>query len=147
MNAIMLFAAKRGIFSTLAAGFDEDDGVQVSYSFPPNGGRVLIYGAAARMVRQQGAAEWGAIVQEAVTVDIWLRVVDPTSDVEASDRVLEDLAGRVIAVLDSNRAIGNGLTFADVVFGLNPEALASPNPDPTITARLQMQALVQAVTV
>lgn len=142
---ILLFAAKRGIFDTLAANMPED--VQVSYRFPTNLERMSVYGAAARMVRQQGAAEWDSISVEAVTVDIWVRVVDLTGDVRAADEKCEAIAGVICSILANHRAIGNGLTYSDIVYGLSPEAIATPTPEPTITARLQLQALVQGIQV
>lgn len=145
MSAILLFAAKRALIDFLTTELGPE--VQVSYMFPAAPERLIVHAGAARFTRSQALAEWAQAVEETVVVDIWLRVQELGGDLRVADQKCEDLAGLVIGALSSPRGIGAGLTFSDVTSGTNPQPVAAPNPEPTITSTLVLQVSVRGVQV
>lgn len=146
MTGILIFAAKRAVIARLTVELGGlDDPIQVSYAFPVDPERRIVYGATARTTRSQALAEWTAAVNETAVIDIWLRVEEPGGDVESTEEGLEELSGLVLGVLYSGSDLGGGFTFADVTSAVLPEASIVGGPDPTVISRLQLQVSVRGV--
>jgi hypothetical protein len=151
MTGLLLYAAKRAVIDLLTRQVAGSD-VKVSYQAPKDWPDTAVYGGAVRSTRADLVAEPGVVMEETVTVDVWLRCYADGGDQQAVDLAAEQQAQRIIRAIDA-RARGDlttddnpdGLRFASVTIadgGTPANVPGTAQSPPGVIAKLLLQVEV-----
>jgi len=144
MKSTMGIAAKRALIDALTAQAGPAqplDGVTVSYDYPPNPPRKVIYLGGFRSVVTPLSAEENLVASEQVTIGLYVKVLRPDGDVRATDVDVEAIADAISAVMEANPDMGGNLTWMGVQ-STNGDYAKTPDGPESV---LSMQVLVGAV--
>jgi hypothetical protein len=145
VKSTQAYAAKRALFDALtvqAAPGMPLDGVQVAYEYPARDlTRKVIYGGGVRFTHEDLAGEWGEIVNETVTVGVYVRVLRPDADVKTVEADVEALADQLTALFAAQPQLGGTMTWLGIAAGHGDYSRGPDGPE----AVLSLQVLVGAV--
>lgn len=144
MKSTRGLAAKRALIDALAAQSGPAqplDGVTVSYDYPANPFRKVIYGGGFRSVITPLSAEEDLVASEVVTIGLYVKVLRPDADVRATDVDVEAIADAITAAMEANPDMGGNLTWMGVQ-SVNGDYAHTPDGAESV---LSLQVLVGAV--
>jgi hypothetical protein len=120
MKSTMAYAAKRALFDELKVQSAHGmalDGVDVSYDYPPNPGRSIIYGGGVRFMHTDEAGEWNTVGSEVITIGVYVRVMKTDMTVREVEVELERIADTICEVFTDKPYIAGNMTWIGIAQG------------------------------
>jgi hypothetical protein len=116
------YVAKRAIFdrfSELAADGQLLAGIQVSYEYPRQVERELVYGGGVKFQQSDDAedGEHDILSYEQAAVGVYIRVTGPSMDVREADARCEEIAGLLAATLKSKPRLTPAIAYSRIISG------------------------------
>lgn len=139
---------KRAVMARLADLTDPGDplhGVQVATAMPPEPERLCVFAGRARFVRREVTDMRAGLFEHTVTFEIRIRVVELGGDIDAAEKIGEDIAAAVAAAVSAGPSlVGTAGTIA-VTGGDSDPTVIAPSPEPSVT--VNQSVTVTAVVV
>jgi len=143
-DQVLAYAAKAALFGRLEEVLPNvtvdpefGSGAQVSYTFPSEPERVLVYGAGVRWNQQDAVAEPGVAIWERGTIDVLIRVHaaggDPDS-AQAADAIVADLVAEIGRTLRADPYLFGQLAVTGMSTGDSADPIFFAAPEEAIIA-------------
>lgn len=146
MKSTMAYAAKRALFDELKVHTAQGmalDGTDVSYEYPPNPGRSIVYGGGVRFIHTDEAGEWNTVGSEVITIGVYIRVMKTDFSVREVDVELERIADVICKIFVDKPQIAGTMTWLGVAQGNGDYS----RPPEGAEGVLSLQVMVGAVLV
>lgn len=142
-NAYVAEAALIDLLKTKVGAGLPLEGVDVNYAFHGQVDLKSIYGGGHRFVQEPAVAEPGVLVQELVTVSLYMRaVLRPATDPRETDLIVAGMGVAVGQVLKANPKLAGALSWVGIAGGQGDKSRTDDETISVLAYQIQFASLL-----